>query len=87
MVRQIANGEKRPAQVCREHNLSEGVPLCWRREYASRGEAAFMSKDLTGPDALHQRIAELERFCGQLALENQFLKKGLASARSQRDTP
>ncbi len=51
------------------------------------GEAAFMSKDLTGPDALHQRIAELERFCGQLALENQFLKKGLASARSQRDTP
>lgn len=87
VVRQIANEEKRPAQICREHNLSEGVLLRWRREYAARGEAAFTPKDLSGPNALEQRIAELERFCGQLALENQVLKKGLASARSRSDTP
>jgi transposase-like protein len=87
VVRQIANEEKRPAQICREHNLSEGVLLRWRRAYASRGEAAFTPKDLTGPNALEQRIAELERFCGQLALENQVLKKGLANARSRSDTP
>ena len=24
-VRQVTNGEKRPAQVCREHGLSEGL--------------------------------------------------------------
>ena len=28
VVRQIASGEKCPAQVCREHNLDESV-LCW----------------------------------------------------------
>jgi len=87
VVRQIVNGEKRPAQVCREHDLTESLVLRWRREYAARGEAAFTPKDLTGPDALQQRIAELERFCGQLALENAVLKKGLASARSRSDTP
>ncbi len=87
VVRQIATGEKRPAQVCREHNLTESLLLRWRREYTARGEAAFTPKDLTGPDALQQRIAELERFCGQVALENAVLKKGLSGARSRSDTP
>jgi transposase len=31
--------------------------------------------------------AELERFCGQLSLENQILKKSLASMHSQRGMP
>ena len=41
VVRQIADGEKRPAQICREHNLDESVLLRWRKEYDARGEAAF----------------------------------------------
>ena len=87
VVRQIATGEQRPAQVCREHALTESLLVRWRREYSARGEAAFTPKDLTGPDALQQRIADLERFCGQLALENAVLKKGLGSARSRSDPP
>jgi transposase len=87
VVRQIASGEKRPAQICREHRLADSLLARWRREYAERGEAAFAPRDLTGPDALQQRIAELERFCGQLALENAVLKKGLASSRSRSGTP
>jgi transposase len=87
VVRQIASGEKRPAQICREHHLADSLLARWRQEYAARGEAAFTPRDLTGPDALQQRIAELERFCGQLALENAVLKKGLASSRSRSDTP
>lgn len=39
--RQAATGEKRPAQICREHNLSESVLLRWRKEYEARGEVAF----------------------------------------------
>lgn len=87
VVRQVASGEKRPAQICREHSLADSLLARWRQEYAARGEAAFTPKDLNGPDALQQRIAELERFCGQLALENTVLKKGLASSRSRSDTP
>jgi transposase len=80
--RQVATGEKRPAQVCREHNLSESVLLRWRKEYEARGEAAFTEKRLSENEALKAKIAELERFCGKLALENEILKKGLSRYRS-----
>ena len=81
--RQVATGQRRPAQVCREHNLSESVLLRWRKEYDARGEeAAFTEKQLSQTEALQKKIAELERFCGKLALENEILKKGLARYRS-----
>lgn len=84
VVRQIESGERRPAQVCREHGLADGVLWRWRREYAARGEAAFAPPAPDSQEALARRIAELEQFCGQLALENAILKKGrsLAASRS-----
>jgi transposase len=86
LVRQVVNGEKRPSQICREHHLAESVLLRWRREYAERGEAAFTEKQPSETEALQARIAELERFCGQLAMENAVLKKALATAKSPNDT-
>ena len=86
-VRQVATGQKRPAQVCREHNLAQGVLLRWRKEYEARGEAAFTEKQPSGTEALQARIAELERFCGKLALENEILKKALGRPRSGGGTP
>ena len=78
VVQQIVSGMKRPAQVCREYHLAETVLLRWRREYEERGEAAFMPKEASaGQTSAEQRMAELERFCGQLALENAALKKAL----------
>jgi transposase len=85
--RQVSTGEKRPAQICREHNLSESVLLRWRKEYEARGEAAFSEKQPSGDEALEAKIAELERFCGQLSLENRILKKSLAGMRSQKGMP
>jgi transposase len=79
LVRQIASGAQRPAQVCREQQLGERLLARWRREYEERGEAAFTPRVLDGQAAqvssAEQRIAELERLCGQLALENAALKK------------
>lgn len=83
LVRQLASGTKRPAQVCREHNLSDSVLSRWRHEYAARGEAAFTPREAsaaTAPTSQEAKIAELERFCGQLALENAVLKKALQSS-------
>ena len=37
VVRQIERGERRPAQVCREHGLANSVLARWRHEYAARG--------------------------------------------------
>ena len=83
VVRQVESGERRPAQVCREHNLADGVLWRWRREYAARGAAAFAPPAPDSAEGLERRIAELERFCGQLALENAVLKKGLSLAASR----
>jgi len=76
----------RPAQACREYGLAESVLSRWRKEYQERGEAAFQSTVEGAIPPLEQRVAELERFCGQLALDNAVLKKALAHMESQKDT-
>ncbi len=85
-IRQVVIEGQRPAQVCREHGIAEGLLLRWRREYAERDEAAFAPPDATTTAALERKVAELERFCGQLALENAALKKGLRALPSRSGT-
>jgi len=87
IVRQLTSGEKRPAQVCREHNLAASMVARWRQEYDLRGEAAFAPAQPTHSEALEAKVAEPERFCGQLALENTVLKKALRLLPSKSDTP
>ena len=77
IVRQLASGEMRPAQICREQNLAPSVVSRWRNEYDQRGEEAFLPPATSAPPTAEAKIAELERFCGQLALENALLKKAL----------
>ena len=77
IVRQLASGEKRPAQICREHNLACSVVSRWRNEYDQRGEEAFLPPGTSAPPTAEAKIAELECFCGQLALENALLKRGM----------
>ncbi len=86
IVRQLASGEKRPAQVCREHNLAASMVARWRQEYDARREAAFVPPEPTPTQALEAKVAELERFCGQLAMENTVLKKALQQLPSRNGT-
>ncbi|MFN8498385.1 MAG: hypothetical protein U0641_11065 [Anaerolineae bacterium] len=55
-------------------------------EYTERGEAAFAPKVPNEAEALQARIAELEQFCGQLALENKLLKKALQRSKLESAT-
>ena len=87
IVRQLASGEKRPAQVCREHNLAPSMVARWRQDYDARGEAAFAPPAPTPTQALEAKVADLERFCGQLAMENAVLKKALQRLPSRNGTP
>jgi transposase len=82
VVRQVTTSQKRPSQVCRDYGLADGMLWRWRKEYRERGESAFSPRS-GGPTLQEQRIAELERFCGQLAHENQVLKKVLQSMGSR----
>ena len=82
------NGTEAPGTALpRAQPRTERVLLKWRRQYQARGEAAFTEKQLSESEALEQKVAELERFCGKLALENEILKKGLARSHSKRGTP
>lgn len=83
IVQAVESGAQRPVQVCREHGLANSVLARWRHEYGERGETAFMPPAPDSAEALARRVAELERFCGQLALENAALKKGLSLAVSR----
>lgn len=87
VCRQIASDQKRPAQVCREHQLANSLLSRWRAEYAERGEQAFAAKPVNEVEALRAQIAELEQFCGQLALENRLLKRALQRSVSESATP
>ena len=87
VVRHIVSGLKRPAQVCREYGLADSVLSRWRKEYDLRGEAAFLPKEPTQIEALERKIAELERFCGQLAIENAILKQALQHVPTRTGTP
>ena len=79
LVKQVLSGEKRPAQLCREHNISEAILLKWRHAYAGKGDEAFQTASnelevLSRERQLEKRVAELERLIGQLAFENSILK-------------
>jgi transposase-like protein len=58
----------------------------WRQEYELHGEAAFTPPEPTPSQALEAKVAELERFCGQLAMENAVLKKALQQPPSRNGT-
>lgn len=97
IVRQLQSGERRLAQVCREHDLDPGMVRDWRTRVERRGAEAFPRSvgedEVSAPaasgltlSAAEARIGDLERLVGQLTLENDFLKKALrrASCRAPR---
>src|SRR3979411_323514 len=79
IVRQLVSGEKYLSQLSREYKVSHTAISNWREAYQAKGEAAFFHNETQerSVEVLEERIAELERFCGQLSLENTVLKKAL----------
>ena len=83
VVRQLVSGEKRFAQLCREHNLCQTLLRRWREQYDQRGENAWLGPDdgrPVDPEAA-SRIAALEAALGRATLENEFLRHALQLAR------
>jgi transposase-like protein len=79
VVRQLANGEKRLSQLCREHGLCQTLVRRWREQYEQQGELAWAAPGA----ALHVerdaelRIRELEAALGRAHLEVEFLRHAL----------
>jgi transposase len=86
VVREVMQADQPVGMICRKYQLAGPVLLRWRHEVETRGDDAFIPTVAPEGDAKDLRIAELERLCGQLALENQTLKKGLQTVVAQSGT-
>ena len=68
-------------EIARKYQLSPKLLERWRGDWRAKGESAFpgIGRRNPGVPALDddRKIAELERKIGQLAMENDFLKKAL----------
>lgn len=71
-------------ELSRQFELHPNVIYEWDKQYRADPEHAFGSqRETSNPSkAQEERIAELERMIGRLALENDFLKKTLAVAKN-----
>lgn len=77
-------GQKSIAQICRERAITEPLYYKWKQRFEERVLEVFADerqRKAVGEQEA-QRIAELERLVGRLAMENEILKK----ARSWLDT-
>ena len=94
IVRQLQTGERRLAQLRREHELDSTMVRGWCARVEKHGTQAFPGSPAGNAAvgesactaltlaAAEARIADLERLVGQLTLENDFLKKALHKAGS-----
>lgn len=81
VIRQLLGGEKRLAQLCREHQLSATLIRRWKEQYEQQGETAWpeFGSLVVAPDA-EQRIQDLEAALGRAHLENELLRRALKRA-------
>jgi transposase len=103
VARRILNGESVSA-LSNELKIRRAVLYRWRDAYREHGEAGLnrpqgrppgattkgVSRGIAGVVAADQKIAELERRLGRMALENDFLKrafKRVKEARSKNSAP
>jgi transposase-like protein len=80
-LQELLAGGKTVAQICRERRIDETTLRRWRLEYEEQGAAAC-AMPAPGTPTAEEKIAELARGIGQLAVENMVLKKALQRARS-----
>ncbi|HEV2121839.1 MAG TPA: transposase [Chloroflexota bacterium] len=89
VVRQLKSGEKRLAQLCREHNLCQTLVRRWREQYERQGENAWLDQQ-AGSNGGHvladdkARIAALEAALGRAHLEVDFLRHCLRELEQKR---
>jgi transposase len=81
VVLEVLSGQKRAAEVCREHQLKPDLLSRWKADFVTQAASVFAGDERT--QQAEQRIAELERLVGRLTLELEVAKKAvLLCARS-----
>jgi transposase-like protein len=81
MVHLLAKGTHNMSQISRDYHVTRSLLYAWIRLYQERGEAAFVPDraidcppEVERPQSAEERVAFLERLCGQQALELDVLR-------------
>lgn len=75
-------GTKSPSEICRERDITDKLLYRWKNEMLERLPSVFERERGSDTDnELQQRVADLERMVGRLALENEMLKTPQVGAR------
>jgi transposase-like protein len=82
----VESGSETQAQICRDLDLSHSVLERWLRDYRELGPAGLAPKSASAEAQIEDRLAEMERLCGQLVFENELLKRALKHSQSVRST-
>lgn len=80
VIREIEAG-KSQAAAAREYQITANTISKWRQRHRKYKDRAFAGNGNAYTE--EARIAELERMVGRLTMENDFLKKVLASLEEQ----
>jgi transposase-like protein len=72
-VMDLLTGAKTASTICRERNITDKLLYRWKQELLERLPGVF-ERERVESDDTPQRVAELERMVGRLALENEILK-------------
>jgi len=84
VVLDLVSGARRTAELCRQHQLNPQVLARWKAEFLERAPRVFEQDQRRSAE--QERIAELERLVGRLAMELDIAKKAsgvLSSALSR----
>ena len=73
VVMEMLTEQKSAAQASREYGVKDSVLSRWKQEFIERSPQLF--EQGTVSDDRDQRIAELERMVGRLAMELEMAKK------------
>ena len=73
VVLEMLAEQKSAGQVSREYGIKDSVLSRWKQEFIERSPQLF--EQGTASDDRDQRIAELERMVGRLAMEIEMAKK------------
>lgn len=74
IVLEMLTEQKTAAQASREYGIKDSVLSRWKQEFIERSPMLFEVGGLQNDDR-EQRIAELERMVGRLAMELEMAKK------------
>ena len=77
LVIEALRGECTRAEIAREHDITKSLLYKWEQAFLEKGADVFRSADTQAHEiaARDERIADLERLVGRLALDNEVLKK------------